>query len=162
MISGSRISFALAAMVLAAAAAAAEPPHEGGGAPRGGGGGRPAMRQAEPHAGPSAYQRVTEPQGWNNRPATVDRGAYQHNYQAARSYRIGPYRRPAGWVSRQWSYGQYLPRAFWASQYIIGDYWLFALEVPPAGYEWVRYGPDAILVNVATGQILQVEYGVFA
>ena len=160
MISGPRISLALAAMLLAATAMAAEPGHEGGGAPRGGG--RPAMHAPEPHAGPSAYQRVTEPQGWNNRPATVDRGAYQHNYQAARSYRIGPYRRPAGWVSRQWSYGQYLPRAFWASQYIIGDYWLFALEVPPAGYEWVRYGPDAILVNVATGQILQVKYGVFA
>jgi Ni/Co efflux regulator RcnB len=161
MFHGLKTGFTLiAALALAGTAASAEPEH--GAAPRGGGGARPAMRQAEPHPGPSAYSRVTEPSGWNNRPATVDRGAYQHNYQAARSYRIGPYNRPAGWVARRWSYGQILPRAFWASQYIIADYWLFALEVPPAGYEWVRYGPDAILVNVVTGQILQVEYGVFA
>jgi Ni/Co efflux regulator RcnB len=33
--------------------------------------------------------------------------------------------------------------------------------VPPAGYEWVRVGADALLVNTATGEVLQVEYGVF-
>ena len=32
---------------------------------------------------------------------------------------------------------------------------------PPWGYEWVRYGPDAVLIDVRTGQILQVRYGVF-
>jgi hypothetical protein len=30
------------------------------------------------------------------------------------------------------------------------------------GYEWVRDGNDAILVNTDSGEILQVEYGVFA
>lgn len=116
----------------------------------------------EPHAGPTRYQRVTEPSGWNNRPATVDRAAYNHNYQAARSYRIGVYRRPAGWVAHRWAYGQVLPRAYWAAPYILADYWLFALTVPPVGYEWVRDDTDAILVNITTGQILQVEYGVFS
>jgi Ni/Co efflux regulator RcnB len=116
----------------------------------------------EPHAGPSGYQRVTEPNGWNARPATVDRATYQHNYQAARKYSIGAYHRPAGWVSRHWGYGDRLPRAYWGAQYIIGDYWLFALEVPPAGYEWVRVGDDALLIDVNTGEVLQAEYGVFA
>jgi Ni/Co efflux regulator RcnB len=92
----------------------------------------------------------------------VNRTAYQHNYQAARSFTIGPYHPPAGWTARRWAYGQILPRAYWASQYILTDYWLFALEVPPVGYEWVRDGDDAILVNTANGEILQVEYGVFA
>ena len=118
--------------------------------------------QGEPHPGPKGYQRVAEPQGWNARPASVDRSAYQHNFQAARSFRIGPYRRPPGWVAHHWVYGQILPRAYWAPQYLIADYWLFALEVPPAGYEWVRDGNDALLINTATGEILQVEYGVFA
>ena len=54
-----------------------------------------------------------------------------------------------------------LPRAYWGPQYVIGDYWLFALEVPPAGYEWVRDGADALLIE-NSGEILQVEYGVFA
>jgi Ni/Co efflux regulator RcnB len=128
------------------------------GAPHGGGG-RP---MGEPHPGPSGYQRVTEPHGWNARPSTVDRGAYQHNFQAARAYHVGPYHRPPGWTAHQWHYGEILPRAYWASQFILADYWLFALEVPPAGYEWVRDGADAMLVNIDTGEILQVEYGVFA
>jgi Ni/Co efflux regulator RcnB len=119
-------------------------------------------RAPEAHAGPKGYARVTEPKGWNTRPATVDRGAYQHNYQAARSYKIGPYHRPAGWVSHHWGYGEILPRAYWSSQYLLADYWLFALEVPPAGYEWVRDGNDALLVNTDSGEVLQVEYGVFS
>ncbi len=127
----------------------------------------PAMRGPAPHSrgeshqGPKGYQRVTEPHGWNARPSTVDRDAYRHNFQAARSFKIGPYHRPAGWATHHWGYGQTLPRAYWASQYIIGDYWLFALEVPPPGYEWVRDDTDALLVDVNTGEILQVEYGVF-
>jgi Ni/Co efflux regulator RcnB len=116
----------------------------------------------EPHPGPKGYERVAEPKGWNNRPPTVDRTVYQHNYQAARSFHVGVYRHPAGWTARRWGYGQILPRAYWAPPYILADYWLFALEVPPAGYEWVRDDTDALLVNVSTGEILQVEYGVFA
>jgi Ni/Co efflux regulator RcnB len=122
----------------------------------------PAAPRGEPHEGPRGYSRVTEPHGWDARPNTVDRGAYQHNFQAARSFRIGPYRRPPGWTARRWGYGEILPRAYWASQYVIADYWLFALEVPPAGYEWVRDGNDALLINTDTGEILQVEYGAFA
>jgi Ni/Co efflux regulator RcnB len=127
---------------------------------RGGGGG--GARTGEPHAGPRGYQRPVEPHGWNARPSTVDRGAYQHNYQAGRHFSVGPYSRPNGWVDHRWAYGEILPPAYWAPQYVIGDYWLFGLEIPPLGYEWVRCGADAILVNTVTGEILQVEYGVFA
>ena len=122
---------------------------------------RPAAHPAEPHAGPSGYQRPTAPQGWNARPKTFDRATYQHNFQAARSYRVGPYPRPAGWVNRRWGYGDHLPRAYWVSQYLLADYWLFGLEVPPVGYEWVRVGADALLIDMATGEVLQAEYGVF-
>ena len=118
-------------------------------------------RHGEPHPGPHGYQRITEPHGWNTRPANVDRNTYRHNFQAARSFKIGPYRRPAGWHAHHWGYGEILPRAYWAPQYLISDYWLFALEVPPAGYEWVRDDTDALLINIDTGEILQVEYGVF-
>ncbi|HEY4339236.1 MAG TPA: RcnB family protein [Steroidobacteraceae bacterium] len=118
--------------------------------------------QGEPHRGPTGYARVTEPKGWNARPAKVDRSAYQHNFKAARSFHVGPYHRPAGWSAHTWAYGQILPRAYFAPEYILSDYWLFALEVPPAGYEWVRDGDDALLVDVNSGEILQVEYGAFA
>jgi Ni/Co efflux regulator RcnB len=147
-----------AALIWAGCAVAAEEAHHGGAA-------RPAAatpHQGEPHPGPQGYQRVTEPHGWNSRPATVDRTTYQHNFQAARSFKIGPYHRPAGWTSHRWGYGEILPRAYWAAPYLLADYWLFALEVPPAGYEWVRDGSDALLINTDSGEILQVEYGVFA
>jgi Ni/Co efflux regulator RcnB len=149
-----------AALVLLGGVALAEPPHGHAEAPHGAPSrGQP---QGEPHEGPRGYTRVAEPHGWNARPAAVDRGAYQHNFQAARSYHIGPYRRPPGWTAHRWGYGEILPRAYWAPQYLIADYWLFALEVPPGGYEWVRDGNDALLIDTATGEILQVEYGVFA
>ena len=143
------------ALLLGAGSAAAQPAHEGHPGPRG------EARQGEAHVGPSGYPRVTEPPGWNARPGTVDRGAYQHNFQAPRSFRIGPYHRPPGWVDRRWGYGQFLPRAYWAAQYVLADYWLFGLEVPPNGFEWVRVGGDAILVSILNGEVLQVEYGVF-
>ncbi|HEX9140310.1 MAG TPA: RcnB family protein [Steroidobacteraceae bacterium] len=123
--------------------------------------GSTAMHRGEPHPGPKGYERVAEPKGWNARPAAVDRGAYQHNFQAARSYRIGPYHRPSGWVDRQWAYGDILPRGYWTARFILADYWLFALEVPPPGFEWVRVGDDALLVSTGNGEVLQVEYGVF-
>ena len=105
---------------------------------------------------------MAEPRGWNARPNTVDRDAYHHNFQAARSYRIGPYHRPRGWAPHHWVYGEILPRPYWAPEYLIADYWLFSLEVPPVGYEWVRDGNDALLISTDSGEILQVEYGVFA
>lgn len=126
-----------------------------------GGTAREMPRNAEAHPGPSGYHRLTEPQGWNARPQTVDRNAYHHNYQASRSFRIGPYHRPQGWINHRWRYGEILPRAYWAANYVLADYWLFALEVPPVGCEWVRDDDDALLVNIDTGEILQVEYGVF-
>ncbi|HVW70327.1 MAG TPA: RcnB family protein [Steroidobacteraceae bacterium] len=153
----------ICALLLSGGALAAGQEHEHGGPPHQPGPASHVERPpGEPHSGPRGYARVTEPHGWNNRPATVDRGAYQHNFQAARTFHIGAYRRPAGWAPHHWVYGQILPRAYWGANYLIADYWLFALEVPPAGYEWVRDDTDALLINVQTGEILQVEYGVFA
>jgi Ni/Co efflux regulator RcnB len=149
-------SFAALAIILVGGATAEPQRQQGGGAHR-----PPPPHPAETHAGPRGYDRVAEPHGWNARPANFDRGAYQHNFQAARTFRIGPYHRPVGWAAHRWAFGQILPRAYFGASYLIADYWLFALEVPPAGYEWVRDDTDALLVNIDTGEILQVEYDVF-
>ncbi len=150
---------------LVAGLAAAAPPQEHGGPPEHAGPvqhGAPAQRRGgEPHPGPRGYQRLAEPHGWNSRPATVDRNSYRHNFQAARSFKVGPYHRPAGWATHHWGFGEILPRVYWAPEYVLADYWLFALEVPPVGYEWVRDDTDALLVDTQSGEILQVEYGVF-
>ena len=111
------------------------------------------------HAGTSAFG--VRPRNWNRFPRTFDRGTYQRNVTAPRRFRWQTYHRPHGWYARRWTFGQVLPRVFWASDYWLSDYWMFDLPIPPYGYVWVRYGDDALLVNKRTGQILQVVYGLF-
>lgn len=154
------IGFSIAVAVLLVSPVSAQHGggHMGGGHMAGG----MAHPAAEPHPGPSGYQRVTEPRGWNARPTTINRQVFNHNFQAARTYHIGPYHPPQGWAAHRWRFGQILPGAYWTANYLLADYWLFGLEVPPVGAEWVRDGDDAILVNTTTGEILQVEYDVFA
>ena len=113
---------------------------------------RPPAPPAEVHPGPRGYPRISEPQGWNARPQAVDRAAYQHNYQAPRAFKSVPITVP-NWAAHHRASGQILPRAYWAQEYLIADYWLFNLEVPPPGYEWVRDDDDAILVGIGTGGI---------
>lgn len=102
---------------------------------------------------------------WNRgpreRPRNFDRRHYQRNAWAQHRFRKGYYHRPPGWYYRRWTYGQILPFAFFARDYWLNDWYDYDLPVPPYGYEWVRYGDDAILVDVRTGMILQVIYGVF-
>jgi Ni/Co efflux regulator RcnB len=151
------LGLAVALIGSAGTLALAEPPHEGHAEAHG-----PAMApRGEPHPAPKGYSRVEPPRGWNARPAAVDKHSYQHNFQAARSFKVGPYHRPVGWAVHRWGFGEILPRAYFVPEYILADYWLFSLEVPPAGYEWVRDDSDALLIDVNTGEILQVEYGVF-
>lgn len=79
-----------------------------------------------------------------------------HRFHAPRAYV-----RPTGWYSHRWVYGERLPRAFFAPDYFILDFAAFGLISPWDGYEWVRYGDDALLIDVETGEVIRVEYDVF-
>jgi len=68
---------------------------------------------------------------------------------------------PEGWSYQRWGYGQTLPTAYWGRGYWLDGYSDYGLIDPPYGYVWVRYGPDALLIDVENGQILSVMYGVF-
>jgi Ni/Co efflux regulator RcnB len=35
------------------------------------------------------------------------------------------------------------------------------LPPPPLGYAWVRVGPDALLVNLTNGTVVEAVYGLF-
>jgi Ni/Co efflux regulator RcnB len=76
-------------------------------------------------------------------------------------YRAGFFRYPTGYAYRRWGVGQVLPLLFLSSTYYFTNYAVLGLDPPPYGYQWVRYGPDVLLVNIRTGQIMDVEYGVF-
>jgi Ni/Co efflux regulator RcnB len=68
---------------------------------------------------------------------------------------------PVGWSYRYWTIGDILPGLFLSSAYYYDNVRPLGLRVPPPGYRWVRYGPDLLLVNLRTGSVEQVAYGVF-
>lgn len=82
--------------------------------------------------------------GWNGR--RIDGGAWNW---------------PGGYRYHRFFFGQFLPAIFLAPEFYFNDYYDYGFDAPPYGYEWVRYGPDLLLVNIETGQVEDVEYGVF-
>ncbi len=91
----------------------------------------------------------------------VDVSSYRKAFDSPNHYHYGDYHGPAGYSYHRWNYGDNLPREYWAQNYWIGNFLNFGLIAPPDGYVWVRYGPDAVLIDEDTGEIIQVEYGVF-
>src|ERR1039458_3816229 len=73
---------------------------------------------------------------------------------------LAPFVYPAGWAYRQWAIGMALPALFLAPAYFYADWAALGLVAPQPGYQWVRYGPDLLLVDVNTGQVVDAVYGV--
>jgi hypothetical protein len=72
-----------------------------------------------------------------------------------------PFIYPNGWAYRQWAVGAVLPPLFLTPDYFYPDWASLGLDPPPPGYQWVRYGPDLLLVELDNGQVVDVAYGVF-
>jgi Ni/Co efflux regulator RcnB len=75
--------------------------------------------------------------------------------------RLGQFRYPPGFAYRRWIVGQSLPQLLFGSAYYFTDHALLGLDSPPYGYQWVRFGPDVMLVNIRTGEILDVIHNAF-
>jgi Ni/Co efflux regulator RcnB len=69
---------------------------------------------------------------------------------------------PRGQVYRRYRLGMYLPPIFWLKDYIILDYVAYGLFAPPTDCEWVRYGPDLLLIDRVSGRVVDVIYGAVA
>jgi|SRR5579871_1503964 len=75
---------------------------------------------------------------------------------------LGPrYAWPAGFHYRRYFIGGRLPIVFLSTDYVVEDYADYDLEAPPPDFEWVRYGPDLLLVDVNSGEIAQVINNAF-
>jgi len=124
-----------------------------------------AMMRRRGTATAPANSRVTAP-----RTGAIGTGAHVHNpafnsmrraFTAPQRFRAGAYVRPSGWYSHRWTFGEFLPAFFFARNYWILDWEDFALDDPPPGTVWVRYGDDALLIDEYTGEVIEVEYGIF-
>lgn len=86
---------------------------------------------------------------------------YRRSFEAPRRFRVGVYRAPPGYHYHRWHHGDRLPRAYFARHYWLPNFVIYGLFAPPPGLMWVRYGPDALLIDIYTGEIVQVRYNVF-
>ena len=84
---------------------------------------------------------------------------YRNRYRSI--YRLGRYHDPYGWGYRRWSIGYNLWPSHYGSGYWLNDPWMYRLPPAYGPYRWVRYYDDALLVNIYTGQVIDVVYNFF-
>ncbi len=92
----------------------------------------------------------------------VDVTRYRRAVQAPRRYRIArAWVAPRGFTYRRFGLGERVPTSLLAASFFLSDFGAYGLQSPPYGYVWVRDGADAVLVDRATGEVVQAQYGLF-
>ena len=95
-----------------------------------------------------------------NRNVGVSRN-WNGNYWGGARVHAGYYAWPRGYGYVRRSVGWVMPRPFLAASYYYTGWAALGLVAPMAGHQWIRYGPDLFLVDIATGDVVDVRYGVF-
>lgn len=94
-----------------------------------------------------------------------DQRDYRDGYVQGRSdqrhYDRGRYVRPSGYYQHSWRNGDRLPNSFYARRYVVDDYRVYGLRVPPRGYHWVRVDNDVLLAAITSGVVVSVVNGLF-
>ena len=96
---------------------------------------------------------------WDRRDAY--RAGYWDGRGDQRRYDRGRYNPPRGYHVRHWRHGDYLPRAYYSSGYVVRDYHAYHLSPPPHGHHWVRVNNDVVLAAIASGLVVSVVDGLF-
>ena len=84
---------------------------------------------------------------------------YRHSHRSL--FRLSRYYDPYGWNYRRFSIGFSLGSSYYGSNYWLNDPWMYRLPPAYGPYRWVRYYDDALLVNIYTGQVVDVLYNFF-
>jgi Nickel/cobalt transporter regulator len=127
-------------------------PHPGFAAPR--------PHGVPPHpviVAPHAVIGVPHPVVVGPRPGVLP-GQFTYRGRTINRIHLAPFVYPNGWAYRRWTIGAILPPLFLAPAYYYVDWAALGLSPPQPGFQWVRYGPDLLLVNVATGEVVDVVY----
>ena len=122
----------------------------------------PALRAVTPH-GTGPHPSFAGPHGPGPGPHGVGPHGAQFSYHGRNFTRMhrSPFVYPHGWGYRRWGVGMVLAPLFLAPAYYYGDWAGMGLPPPDPGFQWVRYGPDLLLVNVTTGEVVDAIYGAF-
>lgn len=99
---------------------------------------------------------------WNRRWRSDNRYDWQRWRNQNRSiFSIGRYHAPYRHNYNRFSIGLRLGSPFYSSRYWISDPWQYRLPPAYAGTRWVRYHDDVLLVDLYTGEVLDVIHDFF-
>lgn len=112
-------------------------------------------------------QRVDNRHGDHHRDWTRDwRNDHRYDWRRHRdrnriTFHLGTYYDPYRYGYRRFSIGYNLWPSYYGSNYWLNDPWMYRLPPVYGPYRWVRYYDDALLVNIYTGQVVDVIYSFF-
>jgi hypothetical protein len=76
-------------------------------------------------------------------------------------FRFAFYYDPFGWDYLRYGVGWRMWPSYYRSSYWLNDPWQYRLPPAYGPYRWIRYHNDALLVNIYTGEVVDVEYDFF-
>ena len=85
----------------------------------------------------------------------------RHRDRNRSRFHLGFYFDPFGWSYRRYGIGWRLWPSYYHSSYWLNDPWYYRLPPAYGPYRWVRYHGDALLVNIYTGEVVDVIYDFF-
>jgi len=91
----------------------------------------------------------------------VNLAHFHRAFRAPHRFHIRAWNAPRGFAYRRFGIGERIPAVLLVADFFLTDYAAYGLEYPGDEYVWVRDGDDAVLVDRYTGEVIEVEYGVF-
>lgn len=76
-------------------------------------------------------------------------------------FHIGLYYDPFGWDYQRYNVGWRMWPSYYSRSRWLHDPWMYRLPPPYPGTQWIRYHGDAILVDIWTGEVVDVIYDFF-
>ncbi len=104
---------------------------------------------------------------WRNDWNRSWRNDNRYNWNSWRSrnrnaFHLSPYYSPyRNWSYQRFSIGLFLDSLFYDQRYWIGNPYEYRLPAAPYGTQWVRYYDDVLLVDIYTGEVIDVIYDFF-
>ncbi|HEV2594094.1 MAG TPA: RcnB family protein [Sphingomicrobium sp.] len=112
---------------------------------------------AQQYRGSRSYAGNSWNRDWRN-DRRYDWRRYRDDHRSV--FHLGLYIDPFGYGYQPYGIGYQLPPVYFGQQYWI-DPSMYELPYPPPGTQWVRYWNDALLVDMYSGQVVDVIQGFF-
>ena len=108
-------------------------------------------------------RRDSRRSSWNRNWRTDNRYDWQrYRYSNRNLFRSGGYYSPyRGYSYNRLNIGFILDSLFYSNRYWLSDPFQYRLPPAPYGTQWVRYYDDVVLVDIYTGEVLDVIYDFF-